>query len=100
MAKSRSARTVSSDYRVILDIGCQVWIRTLETMMIGTNSYEVGWRRERLLAGARPRKTGMTIRQRAGLRLVQIGLAIAGRVTVNTVVGPGSPGSVGDPAAV
>jgi hypothetical protein len=50
------------------------------------NIHEVAWRRERLLAGARPRKSGITIRQRAGLRLVQMGFVVAGQMTVSNVL--------------
>jgi hypothetical protein len=50
------------------------------------NIHEVAWRRERLLAAARPRKHRIAIRQRAGLRLVQMGFAVAGPMTVSTVL--------------
>jgi hypothetical protein len=58
-----------------------------------SHGYDVDWRRERLLAGARPRKHTVPLRQRAGLKLVQLGLAVAGRLTVSSVleVGEAAP---------
>jgi hypothetical protein len=54
-----------------------------------SHGYDVQWRRECLMAGARPRKPTAPLRQRAGLRLVQLGLAVAGRLTVNSVLDVG-----------
>jgi len=54
-------------------------------------AWELAWRRERLMAGARPRRRAVArpaLRQRVGLAVVHIGLVVAGRLTVTGVTEP------------
>jgi hypothetical protein len=54
---------------------------------------EVAWRRQRLSAGARPRRNGrghggVSLRQRLGLAVVQVGLTVAGGLIVGPIETP------------
>ena len=59
-------------------------------MRIDTSfEHEVAYRQQRLLAAAeqhRRGRTGISGRQRVGLGLVRLGMAVAGRMTVGTVI--------------
>jgi hypothetical protein len=54
-------------------------------MFGAANTYEVARRRELLMAAAKPRRNVITLRQRVGLKLVRLGLVVAGRLTVSAV---------------